>query len=223
MPNADAYHQLRQAVDAHNAELVAVSKFQSIADIRALYELGQRDFGENYVQELTEKYDALPKDIRWHFVGTLQRNKVKHIAPFIHLIHGVDSLKLAAEIDKRGRQVGRIINVLLQVDVTDEASKHGFTPQELIDVMEGEQIHRLAWMRPSGIMGMASNTSSELRIADDFARLKSLFDEVQEKYYIRRPDWSTLSMGMSGDYQLALKQGSTMLRVGSLVFGERHT
>jgi len=186
-----------------------------------LYEQGHRDFGENYVQELVDKYEALPKDIRWHFIGTLQRNKVKYIAPFVHLIHGVDSLKLMKEIDKRGQQNGRIIDVLLQVDVTHEETKHGFTPAQLLELMESNEIHQLAWARPSGIMGMASNTSDEKILSREFQELKALFETVKKDYYDRRPDWNHLSMGMSGDYQLALKHGSSMLRVGSLIFGKR--
>lgn len=221
MPNLNAYLDLSSQVAEHNAVLVAVSKRQSMDDIRKLYEAGHRDFGENYVQELVDKYEALPKDIRWHFIGTLQRNKVKYIAPFVHLIHGVDSLKLAHEIDKRGQQHGRIINALLQVDVTDEDTKHGFSAKQLVELMEGEEIHRLAWMRPSGIMGMGTNTNDESQITKDFARLAELFEKVKTRYYDRRPDWSILSTGMSADYALALAQGSTMLRVGSLIFGER--
>ncbi len=215
------YTQLLQEATAANAALVAVSKRKPNEAIMELYDQGHRDFGENYVQELVDKYEALPKDIRWHFIGTLQRNKVKYIAPFVHLIHGVDSLKLMAEIDKRGQQNGRIIDVLLQVDVTQEDTKHGFTPAQLIETMEQSDIHRLAWARPSGIMGMASHTSDVELLGLEFQQLKDLFETVKKDYYDRRPDWNHLSMGMSGDYQLALKHGSSMLRVGSLLFGKR--
>ena len=221
MPDLSAYHDLKSLADEHNAVLVAVSKRKPNEDILALYEAGHRDFGENYVQELVDKQAALPKDIRWHFIGSLQRNKVKYIAPFVHLIHGVDSLKLAREIDKRGQALGRIIDVLLQVDVTDETTKHGFTPAELLSLMEGADLHRLAWMRPTGLMGMASNTDDESRIAADFAQLKTLYDDIATRFYARRADWSTLSTGMSGDYPLALKHGSSTLRVGSALFGVR--
>ncbi|MFK8056654.1 MAG: YggS family pyridoxal phosphate-dependent enzyme [Saprospiraceae bacterium] len=215
------YKTILQEATASDATLVAVSKRKPNEAIMELYEQGHRDFGENYVQELVDKYEALPKDINWHFIGTLQRNKVKYITPFVHLIHGVDSLKLMTEINKRGQQNGRIIDVLLQVDVTSEETKHGFTPTELVETMESNDIHRLAWARPSGIMGMASNTSDKVQLGDEFKQLKELFDTVRVKYYDRRPDWNHLSMGMSGDYQLALKQGSSMLRVGSLIFGAR--
>lgn len=215
------YKTILRAAKASNATLVAVSKRKPNEAILELYNQGHRDFGENYVQELVDKYESLPKDINWHFIGTLQRNKVKYIAPFVHLIHGVDSLKLMREIDKRGQQNGRIIDVLLQVDVTDEETKHGFTPAQLIEQMEGYDIHRLAWARPSGIMGMASNTDDEAQLGREFQQLKDLFETVKKDYFDRRPDWNTLSMGMSGDYQLALKHGSSMLRVGSLIFGKR--
>ncbi len=215
------FKKLLAEASAKNATLVAVSKRKPVEAIMELYEQGHRDFGENYVQELVDKYEELPKDINWHFIGTLQRNKVKYIAPFVHLIHGVDSLKLMAEIDKRGQQNGRIIDVLLQVDVTDEDTKHGFTPAKLVALMEANEIHRLAWARPSGIMGMASHTDDEAQLGNEFQELKDLFETVKKDYYDRRPDWNHLSMGMSGDYQLALKHGSSMLRVGSLIFGAR--
>lgn len=215
------FKKLLAEASAKNATLVAVSKRKPVEAIMELYEQGHRDFGENYVQELVDKYEELPKDINWHFIGTLQRNKVKYIAPFIHLIHGVDSLKLMAEIDKRGQQNGRIIDVLLQVDVTNEDTKHGFTPAKLVALLEANEIHRLAWARPSGIMGMASHTDDEAQLGNEFQELKDLFETVKKDYYDRRPDWNHLSMGMSGDYQLALKHGSSMLRVGSLIFGAR--
>ncbi len=215
------FKKLLAEASAKNATLVAVSKRKPVEAIMELYEQGHRDFGENYVQELVDKYEELPKDINWHFIGTLQRNKVKYIAPFVHLIHGVDSLKLMAEIDKRGQQNGRIIDVLLQVDVTNEDTKHGFTPAKLVALLEANEIHRLAWARPSGIMGMASHTDDEAQLGNEFQELKDLFETVKKDYYDRRPDWNHLSMGMSGDYQLALKHGSSMLRVGSLIFGAR--
>lgn len=221
MPDLNAYRELRAASEQEGATLVAVSKRKSVADIRALYEAGHRDFGENYVQELAEKQPELPKDIRWHFIGSLQRNKVKQIVPFVHLVHGIDSLRLAAEIDKRGRAVGRIVDVLFQVDVTDEDTKHGFTPAELNKLLAGDEVHRLAWVRPCGIMGMASHTDDQDRLSTEFERLRKTFDTLGERYYARRPEWSTLSMGMSGDYELALTHGSTMIRVGSLLFGAR--
>ena len=221
MPDLNAYAKLIAEVRAAGAELVAVSKTKPDADIRALYDAGHRDFGENYVQELVDKQARLPADIRWHYVGSLQRNKVKYIVPFVHLIHGVDSMRLLGEIDKRARQVGRIVSVLLQVHVAEEATKHGFGPDELLALFEEPAIHGLAWVRPSGLMAMATNTRDEAQVRREFARVRALYDEIGERYYDRRPDWSTLSMGMSGDYALALAEGGNLVRVGSLLFGAR--
>ena len=221
MPDLAAYHELAALAARHNAVLVAVSKTKPRDDLRALYDAGCRDFGENYVQEMVDKRAELPDDIRWHFVGHLQRNKVKAIAPFVHLVHGVDSMRLLRELDKQGQRVGRIIDVLLQVDVTDEDTKHGFTPEALREEYGELSLHRLAWVRPNGIMGMASNTRDPARVASDFAKLRALYEEIGRDYYDRRPEWSTLSIGMTGDYYLALEAGSTMLRIGSKIFGER--
>jgi pyridoxal phosphate enzyme (YggS family) len=215
------YKDLLATADSHNATLVAVSKTKPISEIQALYEQGHRDFGENYVQELVEKHEQLPKDIRWHYIGTLQRNKVKYIAPFVHLIHAVDSLKLLAEISKRARQHGRMIDVLLQVHIAEEDTKHGLDRQELLDLLQNQELHRQAWARVSGLMGMATFTEDEAQVGREFAGLKQLFDHIGENYYARRSDWSTLSMGMSSDYKLALANGSNMLRIGSLIFGAR--
>ena len=215
------YEDLLARAEAHGANLVAVSKTKPVEQIRALYERGHRDFGENYVQELVAKSEQLPADIRWHFIGHLQRNKVKEIVPFVHLIHGVDSLRLLREIDKRARAIGRIVDVLLQVHVAREETKYGFDGDELLALLEDPNFHRLAWVRPAGIMGMTTHTDDRDRQAAEFAELKSLFDRIAEEFYDRRPDWSTLSMGMSGDYDLALEHGSNMLRIGSLLFGSR--
>ncbi len=219
--NTEAYRTILAATEAANATLVAVSKTKPAAAIMELYELGHRHFGENYVQELVDKQAQLPKDIHWHYIGHLQRNKVKQIAPFVHLIHGVDSLRLLREIDKRGMEVGRIVDVLLQVHVAQEDSKHGFTPEELLKEFEGTEIHRQAWARLSGIMGMATYTDDTAILTPEFEKLKKTYDTIQQTYFDRRPEWHTLSMGMSGDYPLALKHGSTLIRVGSSIFGSR--
>lgn len=221
MPDLDAYRRLRDEANDAGAVLVAVSKTKPDADLEALYRAGHRDFGENYVQELVGKQARLPEDIHWHFIGHLQRNKVREIVPFVHLIHGVDSLRLLAEINKRARAIGRIVDVLLQVHVAQEDTKHGWAPEELLALYEEPTIHGLAWVRPCGLMGMASNTDDEARVSAEFAQLKSLYDTIGERYYDRRPAWSTLSMGMSGDYRLALAAGSTLLRIGSTIFGAR--
>jgi len=196
--------------------LVAVSKTKPIADILALYSEGQRDFGENYVQELVDKHSQLPADIRWHFIGHLQSNKVKVILPFVHLIHGVDSLRLLKEIDRLAAKTGRMAEVLLQVHVAREETKFGFDADELGQVMQtieaaGDEYRHV---RVRGLMGMASNTEDPAVVKAEFRTLKTLLD----RWF---PAGAILSMGMSGDYQLAVKEGSTMVRIGSLLFGKR--
>ena len=221
MVNIEAYQSLKAQANEANAVLVAVSKTKPDEDILTLYELGQRDFGENYVQELVDKQQRLPKDIRWHAIGHLQRNKVKHIIRFVHLIHGVDSMRLLQEINKRAQDVGRIVDVLLQVHIADETTKHGFGADELLALYEEPTLHRLAWVRPSGLMGMATYSEDPVKVSSEFASLKRLFDIIGERYYDRRPEWNTLSMGMTGDYRIAIEQGSSLLRVGSAIFGNR--
>lgn len=208
--NIELYHQLSTELKKTNTTLVAVSKTKPIEDILELYNLGEKDFGENYVQELVDKHVQLPKDIRWHFIGHLQSNKVKYIAPFVHLIHGVDSLKLLKEIDKQGVKLNRTIHVLLQLFIADEETKFGMNEAEL-----QEAIHlSLSNVKICGLMGMASFSEDVNRVRNEFKYLKNLFD----KY----PQLSILSMGMSGDYTIAVEEGSTMLRIGSLLFGARN-
>jgi pyridoxal phosphate enzyme (YggS family) len=194
--------------------LVAVSKTKPAEDILALYELGQRDFGENYVQELTEKAPSLPKDIRWHFIGHLQSNKVKYIVPFVHLIQGVDSLKLLKEIDKQSAKAGRVTDCLLQVHIATEETKFGLDGQELSALLGSDEFQGLKNIRTRGLMGMAS-------FSDDQALLKKEFTVIRELYQRYGNGWNTLSMGMSSDYRLAVQEGSNMVRVGSLLFGAR--
>ncbi len=195
--------------------LVAVSKTKPIEDILELYQLGQLDFGENYVQELVDKQAQLPKDIRWHFIGHLQSNKVKYIAPFVHLIHGVDSLKLLQEINKQAAKNNRVINCLLQVHIAEEETKFGFDESELKalpDVCEFNNI------RVIGLMGMASFSDDEQKVRGEFKHLKSIFDAFSTQHLA----FSILSMGMSGDYKMAIAEGSNMIRIGSLLFGSRN-
>ncbi len=200
------------------ATLVAVSKTKPNEDIQALYDLGQRDFGENYVQELVDKQAALTKDIRWHFIGHLQSNKVKYIAPFVHLIHGVDSESLLKEINKQGLKNNRVIDCLLQVHIAKEETKFGFAPEELnelTNLQEFKNVHII------GLMGMASFSDDMNLVASEFASLKKAYDagaqSTDEPF-----DFTTLSMGMSGDYKLAIETGSNMVRIGSLLFGARN-
>jgi len=198
-----------------NVTLIAVSKTKPISLIQEAYETGQRDFGENKVQELVEKHEALPNDIRWHMIGHLQRNKVKYIAPFVHLIHGVDSLRLLKEINKQGAKINRCIPILLQIHISQEDTKFGFDSNELKEAIIECEV--LEWINPCGLMGMATFTSDSDQVRREFKGLKRLFDEHQSNFG-KNP---TLSMGMSGDYQIALDQGSTMIRIGSSLFGSR--
>ena len=202
------------------ATLVAVSKIQPIAKIQALYDLGQRDFGENYVQELVEKYEQLPKDIRWHFIGHLQSNKVKYIAPFVHLIHGVDSFNLLKEINKQAKKNDRVIDCLLQVHISKEETKFGLDEQGLKTMHQLPELPGLKNIRISGMMGMASFTEDNDLLYKEFTSLKSLFDKYAAQQTTNFK-LQTLSMGMSADFQFALDAGSNMVRIGSMLFGSR--
>jgi pyridoxal phosphate enzyme (YggS family) len=217
--NIEAYNTIINEFASNNVTLVAVSKTKPNADIDALYSLGQRDFGENYVQELVDKQAALPKDIRWHFIGHLQSNKVKYIAPFVHLIHGVDSLKLLQEINKQGIKNNRIINCLLQIHIAQEETKFGLDETELAAIKD--IIDSLSNVRISGMMGMASFSEDLNKVSTEFTHLKYLFDQYDQKLN-NQGALDTLSMGMSGDYPLAIKCGSNMVRIGSLLFGARN-
>ena len=199
-----------------DVRLVAVSKTRTAADIQALYDLGQRDFGENYVQELTEKQPFLPADIRWHFIGHLQSNKVKYIISFVHLIHGVDSLRLLKEIDRQGGAKGRVVDVLLQVHVAREETKFGLDPAGLADIIQTLRATPFPHVRVRGLMGMASFTEDPDAVTAEFRELKRLFDQ-----YFAGADMPILSMGMSADYKIAIEEGSNMVRIGSLLFGKR--
>lgn len=207
--NIDKFNEIKAALG--EVTLVAVSKTKPNVDISALYEVGQRDFGENYVQELVDKQSVLPKDIRWHFIGHLQSNKVKYIAPFVYLIHGVDSLKLLKEINKQAEKCGRIIPCLLQAYIAKEETKFGMDEAEIMEVVQS--IPSLPNIHVEGFMGMASFTEDDTIIRQEFQHLKKL----QNRFF---PD-GTLSMGMSSDFQIAIQEGSTMVRVGSLLFGAR--
>lgn len=207
--NKEVYLKIKAECDAAGVTLVAVSKIKPNEDIIALYNLGQRDFGENYVQELVAKYAALPKDIRWHFIGHLQSNKVKYIAPFVHLIHGVDSEKLLATIDKEAKKAGRVIDCLLQLHIAMEETKFGMDESELDNV----QMDKYDKAKICGLMGMGSFSDDDAVVRAEFKMLKGLFDNHQPL--------SVLSMGMSGDYKIAIKECSNMVRIGSLLFGAR--
>jgi pyridoxal phosphate enzyme (YggS family) len=212
--NKENYQQINEELRLSNITLVAVSKTKPVEDILELYDLGHRDFGENYVQELVEKAERLPKDIRWHFIGHLQSNKVKLITPFIYLIHGVDSLKLLKEIDKQAEKNKRLIDCLLQVHIAEEETKFGFDENELFAL----EIGQFGNLKIKGLMGMASLTENTNKIRIEFKHLKTIY----KKLSTLTPQLSILSMGMSADYKIAIEEGSNMVRIGSLLFGERN-
>lgn len=217
--NTDNYKKILTELQEKKVTLVAVSKTKPNEDIQELYDLGQRDFGENYVQELVDKQAALPKDIRWHFIGHLQSNKVKYIAPFVHLIHGVDSFKLLKEINRQAAKCGRVIDCLLQVHIAQEETKFGMDEAELEEVKA--HISGLTDLRICGLMGMASFSDDLEKVRGEFHYLKMLFDKFRS-WTIDPEQCTVLSMGMSGDYQMAIEEGSTLVRIGSLLFGARN-
>lgn len=216
--NTEKYKEIIAELSEKKVTLVAVSKTKPNEDIQELYDLGQRDFGENYVQELVDKQPALPKDIRWHFIGHLQSNKVKYIAPFVHLIHGVDSFKLLKEINKQAAKCGRVIDCLLQVHIAQEETKFGMDAAEISEVFS--QASELKNVRICGLMGMASLSGDMEKVRGEFIQLKNLLDKCSGWSVVGGACWF-LSIGMSGDYKIAVEEGSTMVRIGSLLFGER--
>lgn len=201
--------------------LVAVSKTKPNEDILAAYGAGQRLFGENKVQELTQKYEELPKDIEWHFIGHLQTNKVKYIASFISLLHGVDSLKLLKTVDKEGKKNNRTIPVLLQFHIAEEETKFGLNLEEARELLSSAEYAEMDSVEIRGVMGMATYTDDQMQIRREFHQLKNMFDQLKAEFFGDNDSFSEISMGMSGDYQLAIEEGSTMVRVGSFIFGER--
>lgn len=219
--NKEAYTSILRELQEKNVTLVAVSKTKPVEDILALYELGQRDFGENYVQELAEKAENLPADIRWHFIGHLQSNKVKYIAPFVHLIHGVDSAKLLQEIEKQGARNQRVIDCLLQIYIAKEETKFGLDEPELETLIrQAEEPGKFRHVRISGLMGMASFSDNPDLVRGEFKMLNQLYKQYTGRI-TEAVQFSRLSMGMSGDYRIALEEGTTMVRIGSLLFGAR--
>ncbi|MCK0157170.1 YggS family pyridoxal phosphate-dependent enzyme [Cellulophaga sp. F20128] len=201
--------------------LVAVSKTKPIADLKEAYTAGQRVFGENKVQEMTQKWEVLPKDIQWHMIGHVQRNKVKYMAEFVSLIHGVDSFKLLKEINKQAKIHNRTIDCLLQIHIAEEDTKFGLSENELLEIVSSEECATLENITIVGLMGMATFTSDEIQIKKEFAALKSIFDRLKNKAS-KNIKINTLSMGMSGDYKVAIEKGSTMVRIGSSIFGTRN-
>lgn len=203
-------------------QLVAVSKTKPAELILEAYNHGQRTFGENKVQEMARKYEELPKDIEWHFIGHLQSNKIKYIAPFVRMIHGVDSFKLLKAIDTEAKKNGRIIPCLLQFHIAEEETKFGLSMEEAVEMLNSEEYKLLDHIHVSGVMGMATYTDDESQIRKEFACLKTYFERLKSEYFIGDVDFKDISMGMSGDYLIAVGEGSTMVRIGSTIFGERN-
>ncbi len=220
MPSlSDQYNVLSREIASKGARLVAVTKTHPVEKIRELYDLGHRDFGENRVSELVEKYEQLPKDINWHFIGHLQRNKVKNVVQLVSLFHSGDSLRLLRELDKRSED--NRTDVLLQYHIAEEESKYGLTRdsgRQLMEELEKKPLHHV---RIVGVMGMATYTDDQDQVANEFRALHEIFSELKETYFQENPTFSEISMGMSGDYTTALQQGSTLVRIGSLLLGER--
>lgn len=212
---------LVQAQIPEQVTLIAVSKTKPLAVLQAAYQAGQRHFGENKVQEMVQKAQELPSDISWHLIGHLQTNKVKYMAQFVHLIHGVDSLKLLLEINKQAKKAGRKQAILLQFYIAQEETKFGLSLTEAQEILDSIAFQELRHVEVCGVMGMASNTSNEKQVAAEFAALKEIYSTLKSAYFLDKMTFKEISMGMSGDYQLAIENGSTMVRVGSKIFGSR--
>jgi len=221
MSITDNIKRLKKETDTLNVTLIAVSKTKTAAEVQEAYNAGQRLFGENQVQELVEKHEQLPKDIHWHLIGHLQSNKVKYIAGFINMIQSVDSLKLLQEINKHAEKYDRSIDCLLQVYIADEDTKFGLGFDEVIELMRSEEYAALKNIRICGLMGIATNTENEKQIKEEYYELKTFFDGVKQSFFRKDDAFDTLSMGMSADYQIAIEQGSNMVRLGSTIFGGR--
>jgi hypothetical protein len=211
----DNLNQIKASLP-NDVELIVVSKFRPLEQLMEVYETGHRQFAENRVQELTTKYESMPKDVLWHMIGHLQSNKVKYIAPFIHLIHSVDSIELATEINKQALKNNRIIPVLLQFHIAQEETKSGFSTDGFQTIIP--DLIKMVGIEIQGVMGMASLTDNQEQVFQEFTHLKSIFNSLKNSYFQNHPNFKIISMGMSGDYLIAVKAGSTMVRVGSLVF-----
>lgn len=221
MSIADNITSLKKETDPVNVTLIAVSKTKTTEDVQQAYDAGQRLFGENTVQELVDKQEHLPKDIQWHLIGHLQSNKVKYIAPFISMIQSVDSLKLLQEINKQAEKNKRVIDCLLQIYIADEDTKFGLGFDEAIELLRSDEFASLKNIRVCGLMGIATNTDNEKQIKEEYYELKTFFDGIKASFFRKEPSFKVISMGMSGDYKLAIEQGSNMIRVGSTIFGGR--
>jgi PLP dependent protein len=221
MSIAEHLIRIREELEPYHSKLIAVSKTHPAEAIQEAFEAGQVDFGENKVQEVQDKKPLLTNDIHWHLIGHLQSNKVKYIAPYIHLIHAVDSLKLLEEIDKQGKKNNRIISCLLQVHIAEEETKFGADENDIRQWFANDTLAPFGHIKIKGLMGMASLTDDQAQIKQEFRQLKKLFDECAHYHIKPNTDWKELSMGMSSDYKIALDEGSTMVRIGSAIFGNR--
>ncbi len=220
MSIAENIDLVKSHLPAH-VQLVAVSKTKPVEMLMEAYNHGQRAFGENKVQEMTAKYEAMPKDIEWHFIGHLQTNKIKYMVSFVYLIHGVDSFKLLKSINTEARKASRVISCLLQFHIAEEETKFGLSWEEVEEMLKSEEFAELENVKVCGVMGMATFTDDEAQIRKEFASLKKYFNRLKADYFSASDDFKTISMGMSGDYLLAIEEGSTMVRIGSTIFGER--
>ena len=214
-------NSFKDKLSSSNCKLIAVSKRKPLQNILEAYEAGHRDFGENQVQELVGKVSELPSDINWHMIGHLQRNKVKYLAPFVHLVHSVDSTRLLAEIEKQAAKIGRKISCLIQIHIAREETKFGFNEDEVIELIGSGMVQDLKWVKVIGLMGMATNTEDHQQVQMEFQGLKTIFDKIRHQNLPDSVQMEELSMGMTSDYEIALESGSTMVRVGSAIFGPR--
>jgi hypothetical protein len=221
MSIADNIKSLKKETDNSHVILLAVSKTKPAEDIQQAYDAGQRVFGENQVQELVDKYEQLPKDIQWHLIGHLQTNKVKYIAPFISMIQSADSLKLLQEINKHALKSERVIDCLLQIYIADEETKFGLGFDEAIELLRSDEFAQLKNIRVRGLMGIATNTDNEKQIGEEYYELDTFFKGIKQSFFRKDKYFDTLSMGMSSDYKIAIEKGSTMVRLGSTIFGSR--
>ena len=221
MSIAQRIQALRQTLPA-GVSLLAISKYQPIERLQEAYDAGQRMFGENHIQEMAAKAATLPADIQWHFTGHVQTNKIKYMASFVSLIHGVDSYKLLAEINKQAAKAGRTIPCLLQIHIAQEETKFGFTPDECMSMLDEGAWRSLTHVQIAGVMGMATNTDDPAQVEAEFASLSALFRRMKETHFSDAPSFKEISMGMSDDYPLAIRQGSTLIRIGSRIFGARN-
>lgn len=217
-----SYIDILDAVKEKNAHLIAVSKTKPITAIKTIYDEGQRDFGENRIQELIEKHNSLPTDIKWHMIGSLQTNKVKYIAPWIHLIHSADRPSIIKAINDEGKKIGRKIAILLQIKIAKEDAKKGFFIDDLFSFLNSDAYKSYNNIEIKGVMGMASFVEDYTIVRNEFIKLKSIYDNLKNSYFSDSNHFTILSMGMSGDYKIALEEGATMIRVGSAIFGKRN-